>query len=87
MDSSKVYKIKYSINLLSLVGAHIDIQEDDNGKYQKTLLNDDIGWMKLIEDSDEILMYNTKALRPLVEFKWNQFGYRHHVYSIVIHFI
>jgi len=35
MDSSKVYKIKYSINLLSLVGAHIDIQEDDNGKYQK----------------------------------------------------
>ena len=31
MDSSKIYKIKYSINLLSLIGAHIDIQEDDKG--------------------------------------------------------
>lgn len=25
LDSSKVYKIKYSINLLPLVGAHISI--------------------------------------------------------------
>ena len=48
LDSSKVYKIKYSINLLPQIGAHIDIQQGDDGRYEKRLLNDNIGWMNLL---------------------------------------
>jgi hypothetical protein len=87
MDSSKVYKIKYSINLLPLIGTHIDVHEDENGVHKKQLLNDDVQWMRLIENSEEIDIYNTEAIKPLIDFKWNQFGKRHHVYSIIVHFI
>lgn len=33
LDSSKVYKIKYSINLLPLIRIHIDIKFDENGNF------------------------------------------------------
>ena len=32
LDSSKIYKIRYEINLLPTIGTHIDLKLDENGK-------------------------------------------------------
>jgi len=90
LDSSKIYKIKYSINLLPLIGAHVAIEENADGYLVKQLLNDQVGerqvgWMDLIQQSDELGIFASKAMKPLVEFKWSRYGKRHHAVGFFMH--
>lgn len=87
VDSSKIYKIKYTVNILPQIGAHIALVEDENGKFTKQLFNDDIPWMELITSSEELDIFKSKSLVPLITFKWNTFGRRHHMYGFCFHML
>mgnify|MGYP001005537399 CR=1 FL=1 len=41
--------------------------------------------MRIISQSDELEIFNTLALRDLIDFKWNQFGMRHHLVGCMMH--
>ena len=79
LDNSKVYKIKYSINLLPQVGYFVD----DNGEH----CNEDVSLMSLAAESEEIEIFTTDSLNNLIEFKWVSYGKRHHTIGCVMHFV
>ena len=79
VDNSKVYKIKYSINLLPQVGYFID----NDGEH----CNEDVSLMLLAAESDEIEIFTTDSLNNLIEFKWVSYGKRHHFVGCLMHFL
>jgi len=79
VDNSKVYKIKYSINLLPQVGYFVD----NDGEH----CNEDVSIMSLAADSEEIEIFTTASLNNLIEFKWVSYGKRHHLLGCLMHFI
>jgi len=76
-DSSKVVKIKYSINLLP----QIDFNIRNDGEWK----NEDINLMSLCADSDEIEIFQTDCLQQLIEFKWVSYGRFHHLLGCMMH--
>lgn len=76
-DNSKVFKIKYSINLLPQVDFHIT----NDGEH----INDHISFMSLCSDSEEIEIFQTDSLQQLIEFKWVSYGRFHHFFGCMMH--
>ena len=58
-DSSKVFKVNYSINLLPQIGIHNDFCVDSN---QYVLVQPDDVLMELFKDSEEFDIFNTESL-------------------------
>ena len=61
-DSSKVYKIKYSINLLAQVDMHIVESEDG----QTEIINDGVSLMDLFGSTTELEIFNTEAVKDVI---------------------
>ena len=85
IDSSKIFKIKYSINLLPQIGTHILLEEQHDGQKTKRLMNQDVNFMRIVSQSSELEIFNTLSLKDLIDFKWNQFGMRHHLVGCMMH--
>ena len=86
-DSSKIYKIKYSINLLPSLGTHIFYNYNPyTKKYTKELHNEGVNIPGLFCDSDQLEIFDCETLQELIEFKWNEFGMPLHLFGIIIHF-
>jgi hypothetical protein len=85
IDSSKIYKIKYSINLLPQIGAHILADSVGDEKQTKRLMNQDIAFMNIIAKTDELEVFNTHAMTDIINFKWDTYGMRMHVVSCMLH--
>ena len=78
-DNSKVFKIKFSINLLPQVDFYIT----EDGE----LVNEDIRFMSLCADSEEIEMFQAASLQQLIEFKWVSYGRFHHFFGCMMHLL
>jgi hypothetical protein len=65
-DSSKIYKIKYQINILPGIGVH----HTDDGKGSSSLSNTEINWMEMLQRTEEIDIFKSKAILPFIKFKW-----------------
>lgn len=86
-DSSKVYKIQYSVNLLPILGEHILAETDArSGKKKLTFCNTDINFMGLCTESEELDIFETETIKKLIEFKWETYARRHHVIGCCMHF-
>ena len=68
--STKLYKIKYTLNLLTIMESDEDSSHD---------------LMGLIGDIEELEVVDTKAVRDLIFFKWNKFGRKSHYVSALFH--
>lgn len=61
IDTSKVYKIRYSINILTSVGSYI---KDVNGK--KEYINDDVNLMGLCAESEELEIFDSESIMQMI---------------------
>ena len=81
IDNSKVFKIRYAINLMPMFGEFI--VEEDLGStkpvykttvvqpnIKKTFYNQEKNLMGLLFHTDEFDIFETQAIQNLVEFKW-----------------
>jgi len=57
LATDKIYKIKYTINLLPIIGTHVDT---DNG--EKTIKNSDVSFCDDCANSDELDIFNAPSL-------------------------
>lgn len=57
IDNSKIYKIKYSVNLLPLIGEYIVKTEEGMQFY-----NTDVAFMQMLNQSDELEVYSTDTI-------------------------
>ena len=69
-DSRKkrVYKIKYSINLLPSMGEYILMQKNDAGQLQKYVENPGESFQSFIAGSDEFDIFKTEAVREVIDY-------------------
>ena len=49
------------------------------------LANDSINLLEECANSEELSIFETDTLKDLIEFKWNQYGYRFHLGGFLIH--
>jgi hypothetical protein len=84
IDTSKVYKIKYSVNLLPIIGEHIIDKDEKNGG-EKTYLNSDVNFMGLLNETEELVIYETQTIQELIQFKWDKYARRHHIFGCMMH--
>ena len=82
MDSSKIYKIKYTINLLPNIGLHIVTGQDGKKEIVKGS-----PLLKSVANSEELDIFNTKLIKDYIKFKWEGQGMRHHLVGTIFHFI
>jgi hypothetical protein len=84
IDSTKVFKIKYSINILPSVGLYIVDNDKDNGGI-KTFYNTDVNFMGLVNGTEELEIYSTDTMQQLISFKWDEYARSHHIVGCVMH--
>ena len=74
-DSSKVYKIKYSINMLPYIGTYLLKEVDPyTNEETRTMANENTNLLNLCCESEEIKMFSSDSLMDCIEFKWTSYG-------------
>ena len=76
-DSSKIFKIKYTINILPCFGSHIKLSK--NRQHQKHV-NDDVDFMYILGESDDMEIFSLESIKTLNEFKWREQARRNFVF-------
>jgi hypothetical protein len=61
VSSEKIFKIRYSINMLSMVGQHVKFVRD-----QKTIVNKQISFLDMCTDTSELEMFQTQGLKDII---------------------
>ena len=69
IDSRKIYKIKYTVNLLPQIGPHW-LTHDKELKF----VNEEIRLLDLIIGHDELEKYDSDTLQQLIQYKWDTYG-------------
>ena len=88
MDSRKVYKIKYPLNMLPRIGVYYDREYNPHTKVTTSgLKNSDKNILELCASSDEIEMFECEPLQDLIKFKWDSYGQRFHLFGCVVHIV
>ena len=67
VDTSKVFKIKYSLNTLAQLSEYV-VTDPETG--ERTIMNEDISLLTNFVDSDELSVFETEHLEHLIVFKW-----------------
>lgn len=89
-DRSKIFKIKYQLNLLPVIGQHATtIDEDANSyNYGKPIFeNEGVSILDLCSSSEEINIFLSDCLQELIEFKWDAFARKFHLVGLFMHLL
>lgn len=49
------------------------------------MVNEDISLTNLLTYSDEMEIFDTKPIEEVVNFYWDNFGRKHHVFGFILH--
>lgn len=74
-DKSKIYKIKYSVNLLGQCGKYCE--QDENGEIK--VINEDVNLMGLAEETEEMGIFDTPAIVDIIEYRWDYYAMSFHL--------
>lgn len=85
IDITKVFKIKYSINILPSVGFFV-VDKDPENDNIKTYYNTDVNFMGLVNSTEELEIYSTDTLQQVIQFKWEEYARGHHMVGCFFHF-
>ena len=77
IDSRKVYKVSYSINMLSSLGEYVSTE--------KGLINKGTSLISLCCDSDELDIFESENFKDLILFKWDNYGFKIHMFGCIMH--
>ena len=87
VDSSKVYKISYKLNILSFVNEYIEFDPTPGAPNKgKNFFFEKISLLKKCTESSELDLFVTKSLTDVLDFKWNQYAIKFHLIGCLMHF-
>jgi hypothetical protein len=66
VDSSKIYKLNYTINLLPYVTSHLELRPDRNGNMKEVWVNNNHDVMDLLSRCTEWSVFKTKPVVDLI---------------------
>ena len=67
IDSSKLYKVTYTVNMLPTLGEYIVQDEDGN----KVFINEGIDLINECIESDELKIFKSENFQQVIKFKWD----------------
>lgn len=70
------------MNLLLQTGEYI--QNSKDGVNYETI-NQGISLMQLCADTEELPIFQTEAMKDIIEFKWTMYGRKHHYLGMAMH--
>ena len=82
IDSSKIYKVSYSLNMLPWVEKYCVRGPKDELEY----VNEDISLMNACYNSDELNIFDSQNFKDLIQFKWDTFARKLHMRGCIAHF-
>jgi hypothetical protein len=71
IDTSKIFKINYTCNLLPYICSHLELKPDKFGKMTETWVNDSYDVLDILSNCSEWSVFKTKAVKDLIRFKWD----------------
>lgn len=80
VDKSKIFKIKYDLNLIPQIGSYIRVRGGVN-----EYINENTSIMKLCTESNEFEIFNSPTINDYIQFKWQTFGKRFHSVGSAAH--
>ena len=81
-----MYKIQYSLSILPSFGEHKS-REIQKGKVVMKWYNSGISLMSVFYYSKEVNIFGTRPVKDFIEVKWNNLGYKHHLFGSITHVI
>jgi hypothetical protein len=75
-DKSKVYKIKYSVNLLGQCGMYVEKGTDGGENLVRT---EDVNLMSLAEETEEMTIFDTDSIVDIIEYRWGCYANSFHL--------
>ena len=82
-----MYKIKYSINMMPIVAEHIEKYEVEENKYEETIEFEGVSLSNLFIDSDELEIFDTPCIQEVIQYKWDTYGMRFHIFGFIMHLV
>ena len=82
IDSGRIHKIHYSINLLPYFSQYVESEKDG-----KKIVNDQINFMRLTTHTEELNIFNQDSLKDFIGFKWEAFALKFHLVGFFFHFL
>ena len=79
VDTSKVYKIKYSLNLLPLSNFYI------TGTNTRSFFNEDVLFSGLCSETEELEIFSTHSVSTYLDYKWMTYTQSHHYLGFIMH--
>jgi hypothetical protein len=76
-NPNKVYKIKYSANLLPTVGEHFEADG--------SLIREEVSLMGLLCESEELEVFDQKVIEDIITFKWDNYARSWHLKGAIMH--
>jgi len=88
VESDKIFKIKYSINLLPFIGSHMQSIVNEDGQVEDVMINEEVKFMDACQniEQDHLDMFDSLSLQEVIDFKWQEYGYTFHLIGCLIHF-
>lgn len=84
----RVFKIRYTINVLPKVGEYVSIETDPKtGKEVKKWTNKRLSLSKLLSECEDLEIFGTRTIQEVVAYRWDVFGYRFHLFGTFVHFL
>ena len=89
VESGKIFKIAYNVNLLPLIGAHHERTVNPFTKEETSELANARGNFLGVccYDSEEIGMFQSLNLQEFIDFKWEQYAFGFHCIGFGTHFL
>jgi hypothetical protein len=56
-------------------------------KSKQDLFNENVSFMEICKDTEELEMFDTEVIQDMIEFKWLSFGRAHHMMGLTMHFV
>ena len=86
-DTSKIYKLNYTINLLPLVTSHLQMRANKDKDIVETWVNTDYDVLDLLTKTNEWSVFKTKAVKDLIKFKWDAYCFNFHLLGFLNHMV
>jgi len=83
LDSSKFYKVSYSLNILPVIGEYCVL--DSDGK--KRIENEGLNLLEVFNEGNELDIFECKSVQNLIAFKWDSHAYRTHLVGCIAHLV
>jgi len=69
-----------------MLGMYISRPKDADGNYmKKEVVNNEVSLLRICSDTKNLDLIDTETMQEVIDFKWTEFGFAHHLIGLMFH--